>query len=66
VLPILAKYPEPLPTILFVLFGCLAIVMLFKIGPKREPESMQDRIEQTVISMVGDRSSYIVDVQAKV
>ena len=27
---------------------------------------MQDRNEQTIISMVGDRSSYIVDVQAKV
>ena len=55
ILPILAKRPEPTPTILFLIFGTLAILTLLKIGPmKEEPESILDKIELSILSMVDE------------
>ena len=55
VLPVLAKSPEPTPTILFLIFGFLAIATLLKIGPKKEEqESILDKIEHTVIGMIDE------------
>jgi hypothetical protein len=63
-LPILAKSPEPTPTILFLVFGCITIFMLFKIGPRKQEvkESILDKIEHTILAMIDesqeDRSSF--------
>lgn len=57
VLPILAKSPEPTPTILFLTFGLLTIIMLIKIGPKKHEkaqETIMDKIEHTVLNLIDE------------
>ena len=46
IVPILAKAGEPTPTLMFLFFGCTAILMLVYIGPKKpEKATILDRIE---------------------
>ena len=56
VLPIFAKAPEPTPTLMFFIFGSICILMLLKIGPKKQisKETVADKIERTVLSMVDE------------
>ena len=55
-LPVLAKLPEPIPTMLFLVFGTICIIMLIKIGPLKVEvqESILDKIEQTVLAMIDE------------
>ena len=54
ILPVFAKAPEPTPTLMFLIFGTICILMVLKIGPKKQTpkESVADKIERTVLSMV--------------
>ena len=57
VLPVLAKAPEPLPTILFLVFGTICIVSLCKIGPRKQEkkkDTIIDKIEHTILSMIDE------------
>jgi hypothetical protein len=52
--PILAKAAEPIPTLLFLFYGLISILMAMKIGPKKKvkEENLLDKIEQTVLSLI--------------
>jgi len=57
VLPVLAKAPEPLPTILFLVFGTVCIISLCKIGPRKQEkkkDTIIDKIEHTILSMIDE------------
>ena len=57
VLPVLAKAPEPTPTILFLVFGSVCVIALCKIGPRKQElkkETIIDKIEHTILSMIDE------------
>jgi hypothetical protein len=47
--PLLAKMPEPVPTMMYLIFSTTIIFMLFLIGPRKKEEI---NIQQTIMSMV--------------
>jgi hypothetical protein len=51
-IPILAKMPEPLPTMLYCSMSCMIIIMLVLIGPRKNEEI---NIKATILSMVEER-----------
>jgi hypothetical protein len=54
IIPILAKAAEPIPTLLFLFYGLVAILMTIKIGPKKKQkqENLLDKIDHTVLSLI--------------
>jgi len=67
ILPILTKQPEPMPTMLLVLFCCFTIFLICSIGGQKVSKqgTLLDKIEHSIIdpvmSMSHQKSSVILD-----